>query len=486
MSPRHNGAQADALVLFGATGDLAKKKLYPALYHLADEGHLNVPVIGVASSDWDDARLREYATQSVHSFNDGHNQASLDKLTARLHMVSGDYKDPATFATLATAVKDANAKKPMHYLAIPPSLFETVAQGLAGAGLDQNARVVVEKPFGRDLASAKELNNVLHQVFPEEAIFRIDHYLGKEPIENLMVFRFANTLLEPIWNRRYIERVEVTMAESFAVEGRGSFYDSVGAIRDVVQNHLLNVVALLAMEPPLGTGAEALRDEKVRVLKAMHPANPKYVVRGQYGGYLKEAGVAPNSATETYAALRLEIDSWRWAGVPFYVRAGKALEATSLEAVVEFTAPPRMLFASTDHRPHPNLIRFRLGASDGVTIRLQAKAPGEQLVSEPVGLDVNFEQVFGHRHEAYERLLYDALEGNATRFARQDAVETAWAVVQPVLDDQGPVYPYLRGSWGPVEADRILDHRRGWRDLQLDQTSKFETDVAGGAPAAQH
>jgi glucose-6-phosphate 1-dehydrogenase len=475
-------AEADALVLFGATGDLAKKKLYPALYHLVEQGRLTVPVIGVAASQWGDDQLRSYAAESVKAAG-SYDAAVLEQLTSRLVMVDGDYKDPATFQALATRVHETHASRPMHYLAIPPSLFETVTQGLAAVGLNSGARVVIEKPFGRDLASARELNEVLHRVFPEAAIFRIDHYLGKEPVENLMVFRFANSLLEPVWNRRYVQRVEVTMAEAFGVEGRGAFYDSVGCIRDVIQNHLLNVVALLAMEPPLGTGAEALRDEKVRVLKAMRPANPRLMVRGQYAGYLHEPGVAPDSTTETFAALRLDIESWRWAGVPFYVRAGKALARTSMEAIVEFTAPPRLLFTSTDHRPHPNLLRFRLGAHDGVTLRLQAKAPGEELVSQPVGLDVNFEQVFGTRQEAYERLLYDALEGNASRFARQDAVEMAWEVIQPLLDDPGPVYPYMRDSWGPSEADRILDHRRGWRDLELAATEQFEADVAGAPPA---
>jgi glucose-6-phosphate 1-dehydrogenase len=472
VTRRQAVGKADALVLFGATGDLARKKLYPALYHLVEAGRLGVPVIGVAFAGWTDDQLRHYASEAIQAAVDPHDPKVEAKLLASLVMVDGDYKDPATFQKLADRVKEAGATRPMHYLAIPPSLFETVAQGLAAAGLDKGARVVIEKPFGRDLDSARELNDVLHKVFPEQAIFRIDHYLGKESVENLMVFRFANSLLEPVWNRRYVQRIEVTMAESFGVEGRGSFYDSVGCIRDVVQNHLLNVVALLAMEPPLGTGAEALRDEKVRVLKAMRPANPRQLVRGRYEGYLAEPGVAPGSTTETFAALRLDIESWRWAGVPFYVRAGKALATTSLEAIVEFTAPPRLLFTSTDHRPHSNLLRFRLGAHDGVTLRLQAKAPGEELVSQPVNLDVNFEQVFGVRHEAYERLLFDALEGNAARFARQDAVETAWEIMQPLLDQPGPIHVYPRGSWGPSEANSILDHRRGWRDLEIATTGE--------------
>ena len=471
---------SDALVLFGATGDLARKKLYPALYHLVAEGRLDLPIVGVAAAGWDDAKLRAYAVEAVHGAVASPDPGAVDRLSAALAMVDGDYRDPATFRRLADVVQGLHAHRPLHYLAIPPGLFETVVQGLAAVGLDRQARVVVEKPFGRDLASARELNRVLHQVFDERAIFRIDHYLGKEPVENLMVFRFANSLLEPVWNRRYIDRVEVTMAEAFDVDGRGAFYDKVGAIRDVVQNHLLSVVAFLAMDPPASSGAEALRDEKIRVLHAMRPANPHHLVRGQYEGYLDEPGVAPGSTSETFAALRIDIESWRWAGVPFSIRAGKALAATSLQAIVQFKAPPRLLFSSTDHQPHPNLLVFRLGPHDGVTLSLQAKEPGEALRSHPVDLDVDFEEVFGARHEAYERLLGDAIEGLAARFARQDGVERAWEIVEPLLGDPGPVHPYPRGSWGPPEADAVLGHRRRWHvPGALDHTHPLEPASAG-------
>jgi glucose-6-phosphate 1-dehydrogenase len=456
--------RADALVLFGATGDLARKKLFPALYHLAAAKQLGVPVVGVAVSDWDDARLRGYAAEAVEAAEGHVDGPAVKELAGGLAMVSGDYRDPATFTALAGRLAGVGAVRPVYYLAIPPGLFPVVVQGLARAGLGPGARVVVEKPFGRGLASARELNRVLQEVFPERSIFRIDHYLGKEPVENLLVFRFANAFLEPIWNRRYVASVQVTMAESFGVEGRGSFYDGVGAIRDVVQNHLLQVVALLAMEPPVDAEPDSLRDEKVKVLKAMRPADPARLVRGQYEGYHAEPGVAAGSAAETFAALRLEIDSWRWAGVPFFVRAGKALAATALEAVVELHAPPRLLFSPDGCQPRPNVLRFRLGTGDGVTVGVQAREPGERLVSRPVELQVDFERVFGARQQAYQRLLGDALEGNPARFARQDGVEHAWRVIQPLLDQPGPVYGYRRGSWGPAEADAVTAGHGRWHD----------------------
>ena len=452
-------ARCDTLVLFGATGDLAHKKLLPALYWLALAGREPALVVGVARSDLDDDAFRRRARAAVEAAVGTVDEDAFAGLARSLTLVTGDYTDPDTFRRLAGRV--AGSARPTHYLAIPPALFPTVVDGLAAVGLNRGSRVVVEKPFGRDLDSARRLNRVLHAAFPEPAILRIDHYLGKEPVENLLALRFANSFLEPVWNRNHVASVQVTLAESFGVAGRGAFYDSVGAIRDVVQNHLLQVVALLAMEPPVGDWADALRDEKVKVVRAMRPVDPAHLVRGQYAGYRDEAGVAPGSTVETFAVVRLEVDSWRWAGVRFYVRAGKQLVTTALEAVVELKARPRLLFAGADCiPPHPNLIRLRLGGDAGVTMTVQAKQPGRRIQTRPVDLRVDFDEALGRRQEAYERLLDDALDGDARRFAREDMVEQAWRVIGPALTDGGPAYPYRKGTWGPAEADRVLggDH----------------------------